>query len=223
MKSSRKVSIAAAALVACVAIACSDSSEENAEPVSAAAPAKPAILFLGDSLTAGYRLELSQSPPALIEQKINAAGMNYSVINGGRSGDTSAGGLSRLGWYLRPETGVKVLVIGLGSNDAIRGLPLEDLEKNLREIVRRARAFDPEMKIFLFQMYTFPNMGPRYAGEYEKVFGAVARAENITLLPFPLAGVAGKPALNQADGIHPTVAGARLMADNIWKALAPAL
>ncbi len=191
--------------------------------MSAAPPAKPAILFLGDSLTAGYRLELSQSPPALIEQKINAAGLNYSVINGGRSGDTSAGGLSRLGWYLRPETNVKVLVIGLGSNDAIRGLPLADLEKNLREIARRAREHDPDMKIFLFQMHTFPNMGPRYAGDYEKVFGAVARAERITLLPFPLAGIAGKPALNQADGIHPTAEGARLMAENIWKALAPAL
>jgi acyl-CoA thioesterase I len=213
VKSSRRLSFAAAAFVACTAIACSDAGKENTESVSAAAPPKPAILFLGDSLTAGYRLELSQSPPALIEQKINAAGMNYSVINGGRSGDTSAGGLSRLGWYLRPETGVKVLVIGLGSNDAIRGLPLADLEKNLREIVRRARAFDPEMKIFLFQMHTFPNMGPRYAGDYEKIFGAVARAENITLLPFPLTGVAGKPALNQADGIHPTAEGARIMAD----------
>lgn len=183
----------------------------------------PAIVFLGDSLTAGRGLAKREAAPALIEQKVRAAGLQYRVINAGRSGDTTAGGLARLAWYLRPEVQPAVLVIGLGSNDAMRGLGLDEMESNLKEIVKRARAFNPQMHIFLYQMHTFPNMGPEYAQSYEALFGTVARDAKITLLPFPLLGVAGEAELNQPDGIHPTAAGTVIMADNIWKHLGPAL
>ena len=179
----------------------------------------PTILFLGDSLTAGRGLAPSEAAPALIQEKIKTAGMQYNVVNGGRSGDTTAGGLARLGWYLRPELKVTKVVIGLGSNDAMRGLPVEAMEKNLRASVAKIRDFDPKIQIFLYQMHIFPSMGRDYAGNYEKLFGRVARAEKITLLPFPLLDVGGRPELNQEDGIHPTAEGTVIMADAIWKSL----
>lgn len=197
--------------------------QTNANATDQTQQSAPAIVFLGDSLTAGRGLAKSEAAPALIEQKIQAAGLDYTVINAGRSGDTTAGGLARLAWYLRAEVQPKVLVIGLGSNDAMRGLGLDEIETNLKEIVTRSRAFDPEMRIFLFQMYTFPNMGPQYAQNYEALFGKVAREAQIGLLPFPLLGVAGESELNQPDGIHPTAEGTVIVADNIWKALGPEL
>lgn len=180
---------------------------------------KPTILFLGDSLTAGRGLAPEDAVPALIQAKVAEAGLDYRVLNGGRSGDTTAGGLSRLGWYLRPEMKLQAVVIGLGSNDAMRGLPVSEIEANLEEIVRKIRAFDPAIKIFLFQMHIFPNMGPQYAGKYEKLFGRVARTEKITLLPFPMIDVGGRPELNQADGIHPNVEGTRMVAERVWNSL----
>lgn len=197
--------------------------EETEDADDPTADDTPAILFLGDSLTAGYRLEESQAAPALVQQKIDAAGLRYRVINGGRSGDTSAGGLARLPWYLRPEIKLAAVVIGLGSNDAMRGQSVAEIERNLRAIVQRIRKHDPSIQIFLFQMYTFPNMGPAYARNYAALFPKVARAEGVTLLPFPLEGVAAKPELNQDDGIHPTAEGTIIVAENIWKALRPAL
>ena len=236
-RSSRRVlNVLAAVFLATLLAACgqdSSSSDENARTTSEQSGSdpstgaqmndNPAIVFLGDSLTAGLGLAERESAPALIQEKITQANLNYTVINAGRSGDTTAGGLARLAWYLRPEVRPKILVIGLGSNDAMRGLPLAEISKNLSEIIRRAREFDPEIQIFLYQMHTFPNMGPRYTRDYEALFGKVARTEKITLLPFPLLGVAGKAELNQPDGIHPTAKGARIMADNIWKGLAPHL
>jgi acyl-CoA thioesterase-1 len=224
----RHTGLSAIAVCACLALsaACTKPPEPETsddEGGETAATARPTLLFLGDSLTAGLGLAASQSAPALIEVKLRAAGKDYRVINAGRSGDTTAGGLARLDWYLRPEVNVRYLVIGLGSNDAMRGLPLEEISKNLREIVRRTRAFDPEIRVFLYQMRTFPNMGPRYTREYEKLFARVAQSEDLTLLPFPLQDVAGKPELNQDDGIHPTAEGTRIMADNIWQALSPHL
>ncbi|MBX7057707.1 MAG: arylesterase [Leptospirales bacterium] len=194
----------------------------EAQPV-AEADERPAILFLGDSLIAGYRLEANQAPPALFEQKLLAAGMNYRVINGGRSGDTSAGGLARLNWYLRPDLKLKIIAIELGSNDAMRGQPVAEIEKNLIEIVSRIRAFDPSIQVYIFQMHTFPNMGPAYVRDYARIFPRAAKSSGATLLPFPLAGIAGKPELNQDDGIHPTPRGAEIMAENIWQALRPYL
>jgi acyl-CoA thioesterase I len=183
----------------------------------------PAVIFLGDSLTAGLGLARSQAMPALIGERLRAEGRELRVINAGRSGDTTAGGLARLTWYLRPELKVHALVIGLGSNDAMRGLSLERAEANLRAIARKTRQFDPQIKIFLFQMQTFPNMGTEFADEYREMFPRVATAEAIELLPFPLEGIAGDPDLNQPDGIHPNAEGTRRMADKVWKAMAPKL
>ncbi len=184
---------------------------------------RPAIVFLGDSLTAGRGLAASESAPALIQEKIDAADLEYRVINAGRSGDTTAGGLARLPWYLRPEVNPKKVVIGLGSNDAMRGLSVSEIEANLRKIVQAIREYDASIDIFLYQMYIFPNMGPEYSDNYESAFQNVARAEDITLLPFPLENVGGVAELNQDDGIHPNVEGTQIVAENIWKALRPHL
>lgn len=180
-------------------------------------------MFLGDSLTAGMGLAAQQAMPARVAASIEAEGLDLTVINAGRSGDTTAGGLSRLSWYLRDQVAVTAIVIGLGSNDAMRGLPVEQMEHNLREIIRRVKAYDASIDVYLFQMKTFPNMGAQYAGAYEAVFPRVAAAEGAVLLPFPLEGIAGVPALNQADGIHPTAAGTERMAANVWAALGPQL
>lgn len=191
--------------------------------VASNAATLPAIVFLGDSLTAGRGLEESEAVPALIQRELDDKRWNYRVINGGRSGDTTAGGLSRLGWYLRDSVNLSVLVIGLGSNDAMRGLPLATIESNLRQIIDQARAARPAVRILLWELRTFPNMGVGYGEEYRKVFTRIAQDMNVGLLPFPLQPVAGKPELNQQDGIHPNAAGTRLVAEHIWAHLAPQL
>ena len=137
-------------------------------------------------------MRLSESNPSLIRAKLQEAGLKYRVINAGRSGDTTAGGLTRLSYYLRKDLKVKILVIGLGSNDAMRGVSLVEMKKNLKAIITRTRAFDPAIKIYLFQMHTFPSMGVKYSKAYSQLFPDVAKSTNITLLPFLLDGVAGK-------------------------------
>ena len=179
------------------------------------------IVFLGDSLTAGRGLPLELSMPSLVQHQIENTGLPLRVVNAGRSGDTTAGGLARLPWYLRKENNVRMLVIGLGSNDAMRGQPIASMSANLSAIVRATRAFDPRISIAIFQMHTFPNMGRKYAGAYERMFRDVARKERITLLPFPLRNVAGIPSLNQADAIHPNEKGTEIYAGNVWRALEP--
>jgi acyl-CoA thioesterase I len=196
--------------------------DEEAHPMAEDDP-RPAIVFLGDSLTAGMGLAASEAMPALIQQKLDQAGIELRVINAGRSGDTSAAGLSRLSWYLRPEVNLDILVVGLGSNDAMRGLPLEELENNLLTIFSTTREAQPDTRIFLLAFETFPNLGREYAEAYREVFPRVAEATGATLLPFPLEGVAGVPELNQADGIHPTAEGTSRVAENVWRALAPHL
>jgi acyl-CoA thioesterase I len=196
--------------------------DEEARPNAEDDP-RPALVFLGDSLTAGMGLAASEAMPSLIQQRLDEVGVELRVINAGRSGDTSAAGLSRLSWYLRPEVNLEVLVVGLGSNDAMRGLPLEELEGNLLTIFAKTREARPDARIFLLAFETFPNLGRDYADAYREVFPRVAEATGATLLPFPLEGVAGVPALNQADGIHPTAEGTSRVAENVWRALAPHL
>jgi len=197
-----------------------------AASASAAAPAsgrEPAVVFLGDSLTAGLGLSEKEALPSLIQEQIDQAGLNYRVINGGRSGDTSAGGLARVDWYLRDSVDLRVLVIGLGSNDAMRGLPLSSVEENLRAIVQRVRARHPNVPILLWEMKTFPNMGADYGDAYAALFRRVAETEKLRLIEFPLADVAGKPELNQPDGIHPTAEGTKQVAARVWQSLRPVL
>jgi acyl-CoA thioesterase-1 len=183
----------------------------------------PAIVFLGDSLTAGLGLAQNEALPARIQQRLDAAGLPYRAINAGRSGDTTAGGLARIDWYFREALDLRVLVIGLGSNDAMRGLALSSVEDNLQRLIQRTRARKPAALIFLWALETFPNLGLDYARQYAAVFPRVAERAKVTLIPFPLADVAGHPELNQDDGIHPTAAGTELVADRIWAVLKPAL
>jgi len=190
---------------------------------SSTTTAGPAIVFLGDSLTAGFGLSEGEALPALIQQKIEAGHLPFRVINAGRSGDTTAGGLARIDWYLKESLELRAVVIGLGSNDAMRGLPLETMEHNLRQIIARIRERKPSAKILLWELRTFPNLGQAYAADYAAVFPRVAEAERVSLIPFPLEPVAARPELNQSDGIHPNAEGTRIVADRVWASLAPQL
>jgi acyl-CoA thioesterase I len=180
---------------------------------------EPRVVFLGDSLTAGYGLEKSQAVPALIQARLRKQGYRFEVVNAGVSGDTSAGGLSRLDWSL--EGDVRVLVLALGANDGLRGLPVASMKRNLEEIITRAQARG--IAVLLIGMEALPNYGTAYTTEFRETFPALARAHKLALMPFYLDGVAGKPELNIADGIHPNPEGAAIVADNLWRTLEPLL
>lgn len=196
-------------------------STASAAPPVADAPvdARPRIVFLGDSLTAGLGLAQSEAYPTLIQQKLDAAGLKYAVVNAGVSGDTSAGGLSRLDWAL--EGDVKVMVVALGGNDGLRGLPAEELKRNLTTIIERAQARN--IQVILAGMEAPPNFGQAYIVSFHQVYPDLAKTYGVPLIPFLLQGVAGIEGLNQRDGIHPTAEGARTVADNVWTVLRPTL
>ena len=179
----------------------------------------PRIVFLGDSLTAGYGLDKEDAVPALIQKRLQDAGYPYEVVNAGVSGDTSAGGLSRLDWSLAGD--VKILVVELGGNDGLRGLPVAELKRNLTEIITRAQA--KGIKVVLTGMEAPPNFGPAYTTEFRDVYRELSRAHDVTFVPFYLEGVAGIPSLNIADGIHPNAEGSRIVERTIWSALEPLL
>ena len=180
---------------------------------------RPRIVFLGDSLTAGYGLEKEESVPSLIQKRLREAGYPYEVVNAGVSGDTSAGGLSRLDWSLTGD--VRILVIELGANDGLRGLPVAGLKQNLTEIITRARARG--IGVILTGMEAPPNFGPAYTSEFREVYRQVAREHDVTFVPFYLEGVAGIPSLNISDGIHPNAEGSRIVEKTVWSALEPLL
>ena len=179
------------------------------------------VLCVGDSLTAGYGLSKDEAFPALLAARLRAVGHSNEVINAGVSGDTTAGGLRRIDWLLRQP--VDVLVLALGANDGLRGLSPEAAETNLTQLIERVRAKYPAARVLLCGMQAPPNMGRDYAARLEAVYPRLARATGATLLPFLLEGVAGVPALNQADGIHPTAEGQRVIADAVWAKLEPLL
>jgi acyl-CoA thioesterase-1 len=183
------------------------------------AASTPRIVFLGDSLTAGYGLDPDQSVPALVQKRLQADGYPYEVVNAGVSGDTSAGGLRRLAWSLDGD--VRVLVIELGANDGLRGLPVEDLRKNLTEVIATAQG--RHIKVLLTGMEAPPNYGPAYTSDFRRVYQELARTPGVTFMPFYLEGVAGNPELNIRDGIHPNPEGARIVERNVWKVLEPLL
>jgi len=181
---------------------------------------KKRIVVLGDSITAGYGLEggISEAYPALLQKKIDEAGLPYTVANAGVSGDTTAGGLRRVDWALGAQ-GADVLVIALGGNDGLRGISPEQTEKNLVGTVAKARAKNPQMKIVIIGMQMPDNMGPDYTTAFKGIFPKVATAEKTELIPFLLEGVGGDEKLNQADRIHPTAEGQKIIADHIWSKL----
>ena len=185
-----------------------------------AAPQK-LILFLGDSVTAGYGLEPSQAYPAIIQEKIDAKSWQFKVVNAGQSGDTSAGGLNRMNWLLKNR--VDVLVLELGGNDGLRGLPVETTRKNLQAIIDRTRAKYPSVKIVLAGMMVPPNMGRDYGQNFSAIFPELAKKNNALLIPFVLDKVGGVRELNLPDGIHPTAKGHEIVANNVWKVLEPVL
>src|SRR5688572_32438045 len=191
--------------------------QRQAQPERLAAPRR--IVFLGDSLTAGLGLPREQATPSLIQERLSAAGYDYEVVNAGVSGDTSAGGLSRLDWSLDGD--VEVLVIELGANDGLRGLPVPQMKRNLDDIITRAKARD--ITVILTGMEAPPNYGPLYTAEFRKAFRDLADDHDVIFVPFYLAGVAGTASLNQRDGIHPNAEGSRIIAGMIWQNLEPVL
>ncbi len=187
--------------------------------LSAFAAAPKAILIFGDSLTAGLGLDdpSTQAYPALLQKKIDAAGLPYRVINGGLSGETTAAGLRRIDWMLRER--VDVFVLALGGNDGLRGILPPVTRANLVGILEKVRAKYPEAKLVVAGMQMPPNLGPDYLAAYRAVFSDVAKATNATLIPFLLEGVGGVPELNQRDGIHPTAKGHEQVAETVWRVL----
>jgi acyl-CoA thioesterase-1 len=177
------------------------------------------IVFLGDSLTAGLGLPREQAIPTLVGQELHSRGYRYEVVNAGVSGDTSAGGLRRLDWSLDGD--VALLVVELGANDGLRGLPVAEMKQNLDTILTRAH--ERKIPVLLTGMEAPPNYGPAYTNEFRKVFSDLARAHKVPFVPFFLDGVAGNPGLNQADGIHPNAEGARIVARSLSEAIAPLL
>lgn len=179
------------------------------------------ILFFGNSLTAGYGLDPEFAFPDLIQQKIDGEKMNFKVINAGLSGETSAGGLSRIDWVLSQY--VDVFILELGANDGLRGLPLASTRKNLQGILDKVKLKYPNVEIVIAGMMVPPNMGETYSKEFGEIYPDLARKNNAALIPFLLEGVAGNPDLNLPDGVHPNVEGHQIVADNVWKALKPFL
>jgi acyl-CoA thioesterase-1 len=179
------------------------------------------ILMLGDSLTDGYGLSRSQAFPALIEQKIRAAGLRYEVINAGLSGDTTAGGLRRLPRYL--DRRIDVLVIQLGINDAFRGVPLAEMRNNVQGIIDRTRAKNPNVQIVIAGMQLPLYGADGYVRAFGEMYSDLADRNNAALIPYLLAGVGGDPSLNLRDRIHPNAAGQRVLAETVWKVLEPVL
>ena len=213
--------MAASLIVFAGAAACGRETPRQAAPASGlpsrveARPsqaARPRVVFLGDSLTAGYGLAPSQAYPSLVQQRLRDAGLTSEVVNAGVSGDTSAGGLRRVDWALDGD--VTVLVVALGGNDALRGLSTDELRRNLAAIIERARR--RSVTVILAGMEAPPNLGKAYTSAFRQVYRNLAAEYRIALIPFLLDGVAGRPWLNQADLIHPNAEGARTIAALVW-------
>uniref|UniRef100_UPI0040486FC4 arylesterase n=1 Tax=Algoriphagus sp. TaxID=1872435 RepID=UPI0040486FC4 len=182
---------------------------------------KKTILFFGNSLTAGYGIDPEESFAGRIQSRLDSLEKEFRVINGGLSGETTAGGLSRLDWFLEEEP--YLFVLELGGNDGLRGIPLTETKKNLLAIVTKVQAKYPNTKVILAGMQIPPNMGQEYTEEFKAIYPAVAREKNIELIPFLLEGVAGNPDLNLPDGIHPTAEGHRLVMETLWSYISTAL
>ena len=212
-------SLVALALVGCAA--------DDRAPAGDDPPAPPAegergrVVFLGTSLTAGLGLDPEQAYPALIQRKIDSAGLPFEAVNAGVSGETSAGARRRTDWLLRQP--VSVLVIETGANDGLRGLEVDSLRANIQAIIDDARRLSPPPAIILAGMRAPPNLGLGYSRRFRAIYGALAEENDLALVPFLLEGVAGVPSLNQSDMMHPTAAGQRRMADVVWKVLEPVL
>jgi acyl-CoA thioesterase-1 len=204
----------------------SDSARDQEPPAPAAAPAdpdappaRPKVVALGDSLTAGYGLLETQSYPSMLQQHLDRDGYQFEVVNAGVSGDTSAGGLRRLDWAL--DGNVRVLIVALGANDGLRGLSVAQMKDNLSQIIARAR--EKNVVVILAGMEAPPNFGEEYATAFRQAFRDVARENRVLFIPFLLKDVAGRGELNQADAIHPNPQGTAIVAETVWSVLRPLL
>jgi len=175
------------------------------------------ILFFGNSLTAGYRLAEEESFPSQIQAKIDSLDLDYTVINGGLSGETTAGGLNRIDWILKQD--IDVFVLELGPNDMLRGLDLKATEENLKGIIKKVKDKFPDIKLVIAGMLAPPNMGEQYADEFASIYPRIAEESGAGLIPFLLDGVAGEKELNLEDQMHPNALGYRIVADNVWEVL----
>lgn len=180
-----------------------------------------AIVVMGDSIAAGYGVDPAQAFPAVLQSLADEAGYEVKVVNAGVSGDTTAGGARRITWLLKRP--VDVLIIELGGNDALRGIPTETSKKNLESIIIKTRERYPQAKILLTGMQIHENMGKEYTAQFKAVFEKVAKEQGVAFVPFLLDGVGGVETYNQADEIHPNPAGHKIVAANVWKALEPLL
>lgn len=183
------------------------------------APKPKVVLFFGDSLTAGYGLSPEEAFPTVVGMKLTESGASVKIINAGLSGETSAGGLTRIDWILKQP--IDVFVLELGANDGLRGLPVKDTKKNLQTIIDKVKARNPNCKFVLTGMMVPPNMGREYSNEFKGVFPDLAKTNKAVLVPFLLDGVAGIERLNQADGIHPTAEGHAIVGENLAAVILP--
>lgn len=201
-------------------MACTGPQRESGTPETSVADvssARPRIVVLGDSLTAGLGVRPDESFPAVLQRRLSAAGSPFEVVNAGVSGDTTAGGLRRVDWALDGD--VRIVILALGANDGLRGVPIEEMKRNLSAIIERAQGRGAS--VLLAGMEAPPNFGPLYTTAYRNVFRDLAQQYQLPFVPFLLEGVAGVPNLNQADGIHPSPEGARAVADHLWQTLKP--
>ena len=179
------------------------------------------ILVFGDSLSAGFGLGKEFAFPALLQERLDQEGHAFTVVNGGVSGDTSAGGLRRLGWMLKKP--IDVLILELGANDGLRGISLEETHKNLQAIIDGTRAKFADVTIVIAGMKLPPNLGREYTTQFENLYRQLAKDNELPLIPFLLEGVGGNPELNLEDGIHPNRKGHQIVADTVWRHLKPLL
>ena len=218
----RVVTRTRAVLAILLLAACSRQSAPPETSSTTGAATRPVVLCLGTSLTAGLGLDdPDQAYPALLQQKIDAAGLPHEVRNAGVSGETSAGALSRLDWLLQQK--IAVLVLETGANDALRGQDPESTRRNLDSILKRVNSMDPRPRVLLLGMQAPPNMGPLYAARFRAIYPDLASDHDAELVPFFLEGVAGHPEMNQPDGVHPTAEGQKKIAEIIWPVLQPML
>lgn len=182
---------------------------------------KKTILIFGDSIAAGYGIEPNQAFPAIIQNKIDSLGMSYEVINGGLSGETSAGGLRRINWVLQRE--VDIMILELGGNDGLRGIDLSSTKENLQGIINRALENNPDMEIFIAGMQVPPNLGIDYTREFQNLYPDLAKNNNLQLIPLILDKVGGRDEFMQPDQIHPNAKGHRIVANTVWETLYPSL
>lgn len=175
------------------------------------------ILFFGDSITAGLGVDNSQAFPALIQNKIDSLGLNYEVINGGLSGETSAGGLRRIDWILQRD--IDIMILELGGNDGLRGIDLNSTKENLQQIINKVKAKNPEAKIILAGMQVPPNLGQDYTRQFKTIYPELAEENNLPLIPTIMDKIGGNEELMQGDGLHPTPEGHKVIAETMWEVL----